>query len=137
MMTHSTFQSAADKSLGSLIHDARIEAELTFRALSAASGVAQGQISKLEKGQVLKVNPAHIAALAEPLGLSLYSMYAAAGYKTPASLSQLSDELEEKIRQLPPDAVVRLERYVESLLSANATRLASEPAYDTDPATNN
>lgn len=136
-MTQSTFQSAADNSLGSLIRDARIEAGLTFRALSEASGVAQGQISKLEQGQVLKVNPAHIAALAEPLGLSLYSLYAAAGYKTPASLTQLGDELEAKIRQLPPDAIARLEHYVESLLDDKADELAAVPASDADPATGN
>jgi len=136
-MTSNTIQSAADNPLGSLIHDARLNAGFTFRALSEASGVAQGQISKLEKGQVLKVNPAHIAALAEPLGLSLYNMYAAAGYKTPASLSQLGDDLEEKIRQLPPDAVARLEHYVERLLDTATTDLAPEPVYDIDPATSN
>lgn len=136
-MTSNTIQTAADNPLGSLIHDARLNAGFTFRDLSEISGVAQGQISKLEKGQVLKVNPAHIAALAEPLGLSLYSMYAAAGYKTPASLSQLGDDLEEKIRQLPPDAVARLERYVESLLRTTTTELTPTAVYDTGPATSN
>lgn len=64
-------------------------------------------------------------------------MYAAAGYKTPASLSQLSDALEQKIRQLPPDAVIRLEHYVERLLDTTTTELAPEPVYDIDPATSN
>ncbi|KHJ74133.1 hypothetical protein QR64_02785 [Rhodococcus sp. Chr-9] len=62
-------------------------------------------------------------------------MYAAAGYKTPASLSQLGDDLEEKIRRLPPDAVARLERYVERLLDTTTTELAPASLYDIDPAT--
>lgn len=60
-MTSNAIQSAADNSLGSLIHDARLNAGFTFRALSEASGVAQGQISKLEKDQVLKQGSVKVA----------------------------------------------------------------------------
>jgi len=136
-MTNTTNQSAADNSLGSLIHDARTKAGFTFRALSEVSGVTQGQISKLEKGQVLKVNPAHIAALAEPLGLSLYAMYAAAGYKTPESISQLAGDLEDKICQLPPEAIARLERYVETLLNDPGAASSPSSTYANEPAASN
>ncbi|MBF6421111.1 helix-turn-helix transcriptional regulator [Nocardia farcinica] len=136
-MTNATSQPAVDDSLGSLIHDARTKAGFTFRALSEISGVAQGQISKIEKDQVLKVNPAHIAALAEPLGLSLYEMYAAAGYKTPESISRLAGDLEDKIRQLPPEAIARLERYVETLLNDTGTASAPGSTFASEPATSN
>ncbi|MBF6188910.1 helix-turn-helix domain-containing protein [Nocardia farcinica] len=136
-MKSATNKLAADNPLGSLIRDARIKAGFTFRALSEASGVAQGQISKLEKGQVLKVNPAHIAALAEPLDLSLYDLYAAAGYKTPESISRLAGDLEDKIRQLPPEAITRLERYVEALLNDTAVTASPGSTYDAEPAAGN
>lgn len=126
-MTSNININGADKSLGSLIHCARVEAGLTFSALAQVSGVAQGQLSKLEKNQVKKVNPAHLAALAEPLGVSLYQLYGAAGYKTPASLSHLSDELEAKLRQLPPGALKRLDTYVDRL--ASEQNLAVEPVH--------
>lgn len=121
---------AAKQSLGDLIHEARIECGLTFQALAAASGVAQGQISKLEHNQVLKANPAHLAALAEPLGLTIYRLYAAAGYKTPVDLSHLGAELEEKLSLLPPDAIARLEGYVERLAREHA--LVVEPVFDVE-----
>ena len=104
--------------LGRLIHEARISHNYTFKTLATLTGVAQSQLSKLEKNQIKKVNPAHLALLAEPLDLTLHELYQAAGFKTPSALAQLSDELEAKIRQLPPDAISRLEQYVESLLGS-------------------
>lgn len=130
-MTSNSELTGTQDSLGAVIHRARVEAGLTFSALAQASGVAQGQLSKLEKNQVKKVNPAHLAAIAEPLGLSLYALYSAAGYKTPASLSHLGDELEAKLSRLPPQALKRLDAYVNRL--AKEQQLAVDPVIDLEP----
>lgn len=114
-MTHGT---GDPQDLGSLINKARTGHRYTFKALAALSGVAQSQLSKLEKNQIRKVNPAHLALLAGPLELTLHELYQAAGFETPSALAHLSEELEAKIRQLPPDAIQRLEQYVESLIGA-------------------
>lgn len=103
------------ETLGELLRQARLEAGYKFQTLSEMSGVPQSQIAKLEGNQVRRPNPAHLAALAEPLGLTLYRLYAAAGYETPSAIAHLGTELEEKLRQLPPEAAERLERYVDQL----------------------
>lgn len=115
------------ETLGELIERARVDAGFTYKQLAERSGVAQSQISKLAHDQVRKANPAHLAALAEPLGLTIYQLYSAAGYGTPATLTHLGAELEEKLRALPPDAVARLEQYIETLTAER---------YDVDQATN-
>lgn len=132
-MTSNSRIQAAERTLGDLIHESRMARGFTFKALAEASGVAQGQIHKLEKNQVKKANPAHLAALAEPLGLTIFSLYSAAGYKTPAALSHLGAELEAKLSRLQPDALVRLNRYVEQVLREQDLEGS---AYELDKATN-
>ena len=112
------------ETLGELLRQARLEAGYKFQTLSEMSGVPQSQIAKLEGNQVRRPNPAHLAALAEPLGLTLYQLYAAAGYETPSAIAHLGTELEEKLRQLPPDAAERLERYVDQLAREHGIGIA-------------
>jgi transcriptional regulator with XRE-family HTH domain len=115
MQTNSTTPRAKE-SLGALLQRARIGAGMSYGTLAAATGIARGQLHKLEHDQVQKVNPAQLAVLASPLGLSLYDVYAAAGYQTPSELMGLGADLEDKLRRLPPDALGRLEAYVDRLM---------------------
>lgn len=113
----------SEENLGELLRQARLKAGYKFQDLADVSGVLPGQISKLEGNQVRRPNPALLAALAEPLGLSLYQLYVAAGYKTPSAIAHLGPELEQKLRQLPPEATERLERYVDRLSTEATDRL--------------
>lgn len=114
-MSNNSEMPAADRTLGELLKAAREAKGLSFAALVEVTGLSQGQLHKLEKDQVKTINPAHLAVLAEPLGLSLYELYAAAGYQTPSAIAYLSGDLEDKLRQLPPDALQRLEEFIDRL----------------------
>lgn len=117
--------SSARESVGAVLKRARAESSLSYGDLSKKTGIARGQLFKLEQDQVKKVNPAHLAILAEPLGVSLYQLYAAAGYATPSALSHLGPELEDRLRQLPPDALKRLDGYIERLADEYGSTLES------------
>lgn len=113
----------SEENLGELLRQARIRAGYKFQDLADVSGVLPSQISKLEGNQVRRPDPALLAALAEPLGLTLYQLYFAAGYKTPSAIAHLGPELERKLRQLPPETTERLERYLDRLSTEATDRL--------------
>lgn len=136
-----TYQKRDDKqrdgsTLGDVLWQARMEAGYSIKGLAQMAGVPQSQLYKLENDHVQKPNAAHLAALAEPLGLSLYEVYAAAGIKTPEALANLDQELEDKLRALSPEHLKRLDRYVEGLLDAEDDTDVKPPEYDVDPANN-
>ncbi len=107
---------AIAQTLGDLLQHARLEAGYTIKGLAAMSGVPISQIGKLEHDQVQKPNAAHLAALAEPLKLTIYQLYRAAGYQTPACIAGLTPELERALARLPDHALAKVESYVEGLL---------------------
>lgn len=119
-------------SLGELIKAARCGAGMSFAALAERTGIGQGQLHRLEHDEIRAVNPAHLALLAEALGISLFRLYSAAGYSTEA-LSLLGEELEDKIRELPPEAIKRLDDFVTRL--ATETLVAPQPV-EADPSDN-
>ena len=116
-MTKQLIGEPVGDSLGDVLKAARLSTGMTFAALSEATGIARGQLYKLENNQVRKANPAQLAFLAQALGLSLYELYAAAGHATPKAIDNLSDELERKLSVLPPAALDRLEEYVDRLMN--------------------
>ncbi|WP_454162993.1 helix-turn-helix domain-containing protein [Gordonia iterans] len=114
-MTSNKWGTEPHATLGTVLRTARQAAGLTFGALSEETGIARGQLHKLENDRVQKVNPAQLTLLAEPLGISIYQLFRAAGYGTPSALAGLGDELEAKLAQLPPEALERLEHFVNEL----------------------
>lgn len=127
-MTSTNKSTESSDSLGSVLRTARQAAGLTFDALSEKTGIAKGQLHKLENDRVQKVNPAQLTLLAEPLGLSIYRLFRAAGYGTPTELAGLGDDLEAKLAQLPPDALRRLEIYVNELATEHGLDLGATNA---------
>lgn len=101
--------------VGYVLQQARLEAGYTIKVLAQMAGVQASQIAKLEHDQVQKPNPGHLAALAGPLGLSVYTLYKAAGYPTPAAISSLAPHLEDALRRMPEDTLAKVEHYIEQL----------------------
>lgn len=106
---------ASMPTLGEMLQQARLEAGYTIKGLAEMSGVPISQIAKLEHDQVKKPNMAHLAGLAEPLGLTIYQLYKAAGYQTPETLTALAPELEQALRAMPRHALVKVEQYIEQI----------------------
>lgn len=127
-MTSPTTSTQPSDSLGTVLRAARQAAGLTFDALSEKTGIAKGQLHKLENDRVQKVNPAQLTLLAEPLGLTPYQLFRAAGYGTPASLTGLSGDLEAKLAQLPPEALRTLESYIHELATEHGLDLGATGA---------
>lgn len=122
----------AEESLGKFLKRARLDAGISFGQLSVTTGIARSQLHRIENDQVKKVNPAQLAVLAESLDLSLYRLYEAAGYpiQNQSALPNLGNDLEAKLSWLPPEAVERLDAYVDKLVSEHGITL--EP--DDEPA---
>lgn len=108
--------------LSRLLKSRRQELGLSFGQLAEASGIVRGQLFKLEQGQVQKVQPAQLAALAEPLQLPLADLYAAAGFELPTELPSFTPYLRTRYRDLPPAAQAELER--------SFARIAQRYGYD-------
>lgn len=122
--------------LGWVIRRRRADQGMTIAQLAERSGLSVGQIHKLENDKVQKVNPAHLALLAEPLDIPVYRLWAVAGFRTPQELSDLTEDFEEKLAQLPRAALERLGLYVDRLraeqgITAEALAVVGEEAEPT------
>lgn len=105
------------ETLGIRLKAARKASGLTFAQLSEVAGIAVGQIHKLENDRVTKVNPAHLAALAGPLGLPLHQLFAWAGYPV-ERLQMLEPELARRLSELPPPALEQITDMLHAWLDA-------------------
>lgn len=104
---------------GVFLRHARLAAGLTILQLSEAAGIAVGQVHKLENDRVQKINPAHIAALAGPLGVPLYRLYQAAGYPA-EQIPLLEPELVTRLMELPPEALKSITGLLDGLLTTGS-----------------
>lgn len=114
---------SSGESLGALLKRARLAARISFGQLSATTGIARSRLHRLENDQVKKVNPADLSILAESLDLSLHQVFQAAGYPTQSALPNLGNELEAKLCELPPEALDRLDAYVDQLVREHGVTL--------------
>lgn len=64
----------SDISIGTLIHNRRIELGLTMKQLSEKVGVAEGTISRWESGKIKDMRRDKIKLLAKALDVSLYAL---------------------------------------------------------------
>lgn len=104
---------------GTFLRSSRIAAGLSIAALSQAAGLAVGQVHKLENDRVQKINPAHIAALAGPLGVPLYRLYQAAGYPA-EQIPLLEPELVQRLMELPPEALKSITGLLDGLMTTGS-----------------
>lgn len=102
-------------SFGSALNQARLRKGMSMRQLADASGLAVGQIHKLEHDLVKKINPVHVAALAEALGVQRLHFYFAAGFDGAMALSHLHPELVRRLTELPPGRQKRLIEAIDEL----------------------
>lgn len=116
MTTSNSKQKHEAKTLGEVLKQERLRSGLTIVQLSEQAGIAVGQIHKLENDKVQKPNPAHLAALAASLGVPLFRLYSAAGYRTPDEVSALEPELTARLAELPPPALAQISRFLDELL---------------------
>jgi transcriptional regulator with XRE-family HTH domain len=107
------------RGFGTFLRNARIAAGLSIAGLSQAAGIAVGQVHKLENDRVQKINPAHIAALAGPLGVPLYRLYQAAGYPA-EQIPLLEPELVQRLMELPPEALKSITGLLDGLMTTGS-----------------
>lgn len=117
-MTSQNKQQSKEVTLGSMLKQARVERGLTIAKLSQEAGIAVGQVHKLENDQVKKVNPAHLAALAGPLGVPWVRLYTAAGYQV-SELQDQEEALVKRLRQLSPEALNSVTRLLDEYLATD------------------
>ena len=113
------------RSIGELVEALRIEAGLSIRQLAAAADVNPANISRLERGEAPRPQPATLARLAEALGADLEQLYAAAGIVPERDLPSFVPYLRTRYGHLPPD---KLEE-----LNATFERIAAD--YESSPRT--
>lgn len=101
--------------LGMLLRERRRELQLTVRQLSALSGLQLGTISGLESGKILAPQSDTIAALAEPLQMSVTDLFSAIGWLPAGELPSFRPYMRAKYRDLPVEALAELDAYVDDL----------------------
>lgn len=74
--------------LGQLLHAARTRRGMTLAELGEAVGAGTSYIHKMEKDRANKPPPAQLGRLADVLETPLASLYRAAGYPVPKSLTE-------------------------------------------------
>ncbi|HEY8624117.1 MAG TPA: helix-turn-helix transcriptional regulator [Casimicrobiaceae bacterium] len=110
------------KALGKFLKERRTALGLSTRALASRSGVDMATIVRLEQGAFAEPRPDKLRAVAQALGTDVADVFAMADYTVPTEL--LVPYLHSKHRDLPPEAISKLERYAEKL----ARRYGIDPA---------
>jgi transcriptional regulator with XRE-family HTH domain len=107
-----------NRSLGTILRDARGAHGLSMQQVADRAGCSPGYVHKLETDRVRTPSPRVLARLAEALAVSYPELMSAAGYEQPESVArppsvpgaikrysnahivQLLEQLQEQVRQL-------------------------------------
>jgi transcriptional regulator with XRE-family HTH domain len=96
-------------SLGRVIKQRRLMAELTLSQLSARSGVSISHLGRIERGERLP-SASILQKLAKPLGLSEVELFSFVGYLSPQTSATVESTVQTDLGRLDP--------YVATLLSS-------------------
>jgi transcriptional regulator with XRE-family HTH domain len=101
------------KKLAAIVRAERLALNLSMRQVAAISGVPVSSVSDLEAGAVLTPQPNTIQAIAEAIATPVSDLYAAAGWLPADELPSFRPYMRAKYRNLPPDAITELNRYLD------------------------
>jgi transcriptional regulator with XRE-family HTH domain len=101
--------------LGKYLRTWREAAGMNIRTLAAAVGVDIATVSRLEQGLFSHPRADVLGRIATALKIPVADVLALAGYPTTKDLPGLRPYMRAKYRDLPPDAVDEVERFIEGL----------------------
>ena len=111
---HSMQGDADPTGLGATLRERREELGLSIYEVARRSHVDRGSLHRIEAG-AFKPKPEKLAWLAEVLDLSVVDLYRLAGFPIGRQLPSFQPYLRAKYRNLPPDAIERVNRYFEDI----------------------
>ena len=120
-------------SLGRYLDQARRQCGMSLRALAAASGVPMSTVNRLLKGQVTKIRPSNLTALAEALELPAAEVFKHAGVVVADEHGCQADDLDILLRtryRLDDEAIAAVRHAVDAATGATRTR---RPAAEVHP----
>lgn len=115
---------ASQGTLGELLEAARVRGGMTLHGLSHSTGIPLTSLHRLFHDQVARPSPAHLATLADTLGLSRGVLLGAAGYPAAGAV----DGVEAALRAAypVPDAVIaEMRAAVETVAARHAGTAAT------------
>ncbi len=108
--------------LGELLRSGRLAKELPLSKLSSLTGISEGSLVGLEKGQWQKVDPEKLRLLAQALGLNGRDLFVIAGLMPDEELPTVTGLLHARYRSLPTSAVKEIDAFVEFQLGKHGIR---------------
>ena len=122
--------------LGTYLRQRRQELGWSAKTLANKCKTADTTVLRIELGEFAAPRPATLALMAEALGLKVGDVYARAGYVTPKDLPTLTPYLQTQYRDLPDDAIAKIESYINGLVARHGVNLTG-PENGQDETTNN
>ncbi len=107
---------AQARKFAAVMRKRRIEFGFSMRQLAMLSGLQFATVAGLEGATILAPQPDTLAALAEPLQMSVSDLYMAAGWLPVDELPSLRPYMRAKYRDLDDSAIADLERYADRLI---------------------
>jgi transcriptional regulator with XRE-family HTH domain len=92
-----------------------LELHLSTWGLAELVGMHRSHIVRIEHGDIRQPGPEKLARLAAVLDLPLARLYRLAGYPTGGQLPSFHSYLLHRYRQLPPEAIDKLDRYFDEI----------------------
>jgi len=97
--------------LGQYIRQERERCGLTLRVLARQIGMHYSYISRVESGDYKQPSPEILQRIAHALGVEYSDLFALTGYRIPEDLPDFVPYLRARYRQLPDDAIRKLDDY--------------------------
>ena len=110
--------------LGQHLRQRRNELGWSAKTLADKCDTRDTTVLRIELGEFAAPSADTLARMAEALGLSVGDVYARAGYVTPNDLPTLGPYLHSQYRDLPDDAIERIENYINRLVKQHGATLA-------------
>lgn len=103
------------RALADILRNRRLELQLSARELARRVGIDNATVVLLEQGKIAQPRVETIRALARGLELPLADIYAAANWLPEGALPSLRPYMRAKYSDMPDEAVIEVEAFMERL----------------------
>ncbi len=122
------------QALGSFLRNARHTAGLSSLRLGRLTDIPDATIIRFEQGKFLNPDPDKLARIARALEVPVADVLSLADYPTVDELPSFTPYLRSKYRDLPDEAVEKIEKYVTRLAKKHGVALdGPDPGEDEQP----
>lgn len=101
--------------LATLLTDKRREAGITAHEVSRQAHVDRGTLWRIEKGMIANPKAENLQAIGEVLGIPTSDLFAIVGWVPPKQLPTIKPYLRTKYHQLPPKALLEIEKHFDEV----------------------